>query len=107
MVYAFWATLALVVATGLVLTGGETPMQLAADTAAVESGDWSALIKASAGESPDQGDTGLRHTAEEVHSVAANLLLLLAALHVAGVLVESRALRRNLVAPMLLGKRRK
>lgn len=107
MVYAFWAALAVVIATGLVLTGGATPMQVAADQAAVASGDWSALIKESESESSGDEDTSLRHTAEEVHEVAANLLLFLAALHVAGVFVESRAMRRNLVKPMVLGDRRK
>jgi cytochrome b len=104
MVYAFWATLAAVTVTGLVLTGGATPMQVAADKAAVASGDWSALIAESEGESSEGEESGLRHTAEEIHEVAANLLLFLAALHVVGVIVESRALRRNLVAPMLLGE---
>lgn len=107
MVYAFWAALTVVIVTGLILTGGATPMQVAADKAAVASGDWSALIKESDGESSDDEETGLRHTAEEVHEVAANLLLLLAALHVFGVIAEGRAMRRNLVAPMLLGERRK
>jgi cytochrome b len=107
MVYAFWLTLASVIVTGLYLTGGATPMQVAADQAAVASGDWSALIKESDGESSEDEDKGLRHTAEEVHEVAANLLLFLAALHVAGVFVESRAMRRNLVKPMVLGDRRK
>lgn len=109
MVYAFWALLALMVATGLVMTGGATPMQVAADKAAVESGDWSALIDKSAEDKSEaEGeDNSLRHTAEEVHEVVSNLLLLLAALHLAGVIVESRALRRNLVAPMVLGERRK
>lgn len=106
MAYAFWAALTVVIGTGLVLTGGATPMQVAAEKAAVASGDWSALIKESDGESSDE-DKGLRHTAEEVHEVAANLLLFLAALHVAGVFVESRAMRRNLVKPMVLGDRRK
>ncbi len=106
MAYAFWACLALVTVTGLYMTGGATPMQVAAEKAAVASGDWSALIKESEGESSDE-DRGLRHTAEEVHEVVANLLLILAALHVAGVLVEARAMRRNLVAPMVLGHRRK
>jgi cytochrome b len=105
MAYAFWAALIVVIGTGLVLTGGATPMQVAAEKAAVASGDWSALIKESDGESSDE-DKGLRHTAEEVHEVAANLLLILAALHVAGVFVESRAMRRNLVKPMVLGDRR-
>jgi cytochrome b len=101
MVYAFWVTLGTVIATGLVLTGGATPMQVAFDKAAVASGDWSALIRT--GDSSDE-DTGLRHTAEEIHTMAANLLLVLAVLHVAGVAVESRATRRNLLAPMLVGK---
>jgi cytochrome b len=105
MVYAFWATLAVVVTTGLVLTGGATPMQVAAEKAAVASGDWSVLIKVD--ESRDEATPSSRHLVEEIHEVAASLLLVLAALHVAGVLVEGRALRRNLVAPMLLGDRRK
>ena len=102
MAYVLWASIATVIATGLVMTGGATPMQVAQDKAAVASGDWSALIKD--GDSSDEDDTGLRHTAEEIHEMAANLLLLLAVLHVAGVFVESRALQRNLLAPMLLGK---
>jgi cytochrome b len=106
MVYAFWAALLVVIGTGLFLTGGATPMQVAADQAAVASGDWSALIKNDGGESSDE-DKGRRKTVEGVHEVAANLLLFLAALHVAGVFVESRAMRRNLVKPMVLGDRRK
>ncbi|MFN3606174.1 MAG: hypothetical protein ACK4SS_03115, partial [Cypionkella sp.] len=39
--------------------------------------------------------------AEDVHEVAANLVLILALIHVAGVALESRALGRNLVRPML------
>jgi cytochrome b len=104
MAYAFWACLAVVTVTGLILTSGATPMQVAEEKAAVASGDWSALIKDSEAESPDEG---LRQTAEEVHEVVANLLLILAALHVAGVVLEARAMRRNLVAPMVLGQRRK
>lgn len=106
MAYGFWATLAAVTITGLIMTGGASPMKVARDKAAVASGDWSALIADSKAESSED-ETGLRHTAEEVHEVAANLLLFLAALHVAGVLLEGRAMRRNLVAPMLFGDRRK
>ena len=104
MVYAFWLMLVVVIGSGLVLTGGATPMQVATDKAAVASGDWSALIpKTGAGDS----ESPRRETVEEVHEVAANLLLILAALHVAGVFVESRAMRRSLLAPMVLGDRRK
>lgn len=103
MAYAFWATLAVVTVTGLIMTGGATPMQVAADKAAVASGDWSALIRE--GEGASDEDESFGKAAEEVHEVAANLLLILAALHVAGVVLESRAMRRNLVAAMLTGQR--
>jgi cytochrome b len=102
MAYAFWLCLSAVIATGLLMTGGATPMRVASDKAAVASGDWAALAAKSDSSS---GDTSLRHRAEEIHEVVANLMLLLALLHLAGVLVEGRAMRRNLVAPMLLGKR--
>ncbi len=39
----------------------------------------------------------------EIHEVFANLILLLAVLHIGGVLIESRALGRNLVRPMTIG----
>ncbi|WP_395542050.1 cytochrome b/b6 domain-containing protein [Neotabrizicola sp. sgz301269] len=103
MAYALWACLAVVIATGLVMTHGRTPMQVAADQAAVASGDWSALVKDGGGAEEDDG--ALRHLACEVHEVAANLILFLAFLHVAGVAMESRAMRRNLLAPMLTGLR--
>lgn len=106
MIYAFWASLAVVIATGLYATGGATPMQVAADNAAVASGDWSALIKEGDSESSKE-DSGLRDTILEVHKVAANLLLFLAALHIGGVIVESRVMRRNLLKPMTFGDRRK
>lgn len=102
MAYALWACLAATTATGLVMTQGRTPMQVAADQAAVDSGEWSALVK-DGDETAEDGALG--ELAEEVHEVTANLILLLAVLHVAGVVVESRALRRNLVAPMLSGLR--
>ncbi|AWD23079.1 cytochrome b/b6 domain-containing protein [Fuscovulum blasticum] len=103
MAYVLWALLAVVIATGLVMTGGRTPMQVAADQAAVASGDWSALVKP--GETgDDEGENeGWKDAAEEVHEVAANLILFLVLLHVAGVALESRAMGRNLVRPMLTG----
>lgn len=104
MIYAFWGCLVIVIATGLVMTGGRTPMQVAADQAAVASGDWSVLVTEDTGET---GETQGGQWIGEVHVVAANLILILAALHVAGVALESRAMRRNLVAPMLAGLRGK
>lgn len=103
MAYALWAAIAVTTVTGLIMTGGATPMQVAADRAAVDSGDWSALVKEDGGDGEEEG--GFRDLAEEVHEVTANLILFLVVLHVAGVAIESRATRRNLVAPMLTGSR--
>jgi cytochrome b len=104
MSYALWGALAVVIATGLVMTSGQTPMQVAENKAAVAEGNWAVLVVEG-----DEGDAGkelwFRDLAEEVHEVAANLILVLAALHVAGVAVESLAMRRNLVVPMLAGFR--
>jgi len=102
MIYGFWISLAAVIATGLVMTGGATPMQVAADKAAVASGDWAALVRKDSGGE----DSAFKEAAEEVHEVAAYLLLILAALHVAGVFIEGSLMRRDLLAPMLLGARK-
>lgn len=99
MAYALWATLAAVIATGILMTAGG-PGDEALMRAAVERDDWSVLT----GAAPWVGDEAAE-VLEEVHEVAANLLLLLAALHVAGVAVESRALRTNLVRAMLPWRR--
>lgn len=102
MAYALWATLAALMMTGLVMTGGATPMQIDDQRAAVAAGDWSVLVKES--DDDDSHKPGpWKKTAKEVHEVAGNLILFLVALHIAGVVLESRAMRRNLVKPMLLG----
>ncbi|WP_028030014.1 cytochrome b/b6 domain-containing protein [Gemmobacter nectariphilus] len=101
MVYALWASLAVVTVTGLIMTDGQSPVTIAEQKAAVAAGDWSMLAK-SAGKEDDEG--GLSEAAGELHEGAANLMLILAMIHVAGVVVESRALRRNLVRPMVTGR---
>ncbi|WP_062561374.1 cytochrome b/b6 domain-containing protein [Paracoccus aminovorans] len=103
MVYALWLGLIVVIATGLVMTGGKTPITIAEERAAVAAGDWSVLVKDDAAGDDRPQDTKL---VEEVHEIAANLLLFLAVLHVLGVAAESRALGRNLVRPMIRGKDR-
>jgi cytochrome b len=102
VIYAFWALLLVVTVTGLMMTGGQTPMQVARDKAAVASGDWSVLVT----EEDEGGESRFGDLAEEAHEVAANLILLLAVLHIAGVVIESRAMGRNLVAAMIAGRRR-
>ncbi|MEY8841259.1 cytochrome b/b6 domain-containing protein [Cribrihabitans sp. XS_ASV171] len=107
MAYALWACLAIVTVTGLVMTDAKSPVTIAEEKAAVAAGDWSVLAKDadSHDNDADEDEEGIGELAEEVHETCANLLLILAALHVAGVAVESRALGRNLLRPMLIGKR--
>ena len=102
MVYALWGLLMVVSVTGLVMTGGKSPITIAEEKSAVAAGDWSVLVTEESDGADD--DEGTAHLAKEVHEVAANLILILALVHVAGVAVESRALRRNLVRPMIKGR---
>ena len=95
MAYVMWAALAVVIGTGIAMTG-TGPFGAMERKAAVETEDWSTL---DLGESKGEAGEALK----EVHEVAGNLLLILAALHVGGVVIESRAMRRNLVRPMLGG----
>lgn len=98
MAYVMWAALAVVIGTGIAMTG-TGPFGAIERKAALETQDWSTLdLGESRGEEGEQ--------LKEVHEVAGNLLLVLAALHVGGVAVESLAMRRNLVRPMLGGARR-
>lgn len=105
MAYALWACLAVIIGSGLMMTGA-SPIKQAELEAAVAAGDWSVLVEEDgdsdeSSKGDDQGEVW-----KEVHEVAANLILLLALLHVAGVVVESRVMRRNLVRPMIIGSRR-
>ncbi|MCY1745185.1 MULTISPECIES: cytochrome b/b6 domain-containing protein [Ensifer] len=106
MIYALWACLTLVIVTGLFMTGGKSPVTLAEERAAIAAGDWSVLAKP-VSESNDGTSRFYIRVAGEVHELAANLLLILAFVHVGGVFVESRALGRNLIRPMIAGKRRR
>lgn len=101
MAYALWALLAVTLATGLIMTQGDSPVTIAEDKAAVAAGDWSVLVRGGDDDADGDAEDGLSEVMEEVHELAANLILVLALLHVAGVIVEGRVLRRNLVRPMI------
>jgi len=105
MVYAFWAMLCVVIASGLVMTDGVSPMRIADQQAAVAAGDWSVLVTEDDGAEDGNSGEEAGEWIKEMHEIAANLLLLLAVLHVAAVVLETRAMRRNLVAPMIIGRR--
>lgn len=101
MAYALWAVLAVLIATGIVMTGSG-PIGVMEAEAAAASGDWAAL----AAHRPLFG-RDVAEAAEAVHEVAGTLILVLAGLHLLGVAVESRAMRRDLVGAMLFGARRR
>lgn len=104
MVYALWACLVVVTATGLVMTDAKSPLRIAEEKAAVAAGDWSVLVREDGEDHDDDHEGKGGDRVEEIHEMAANLVLILAAIHVAGVAVESRALGRNLVRPMIGGR---
>lgn len=104
MVYALWATMAVVIASGLAMTGFPPKAQdeavrpppsavhgVARDEAREERGE--------GGEQEGEEES----LAEEIHELSANLLLGLAVLHVAGVIFEVRRSGRRIVTAMIDG----
>jgi cytochrome b len=111
MVYALWGSLVVVIATGIGMTGspfdrvaqGES-MQYVSEDAVGRTETLRADRQerdSDREEDEDRGDGIL----EEIHEIFANLLLLLAALHVGGVALESRLSGRNLAREMVTGQR--
>jgi cytochrome b len=97
MAYALWAMLAIVVVTGIAMKGD--PFAPMSDTGQLR---WEQHEDTEDHDREDDGEELL----EEVHELAANLLLVLSVLHVGGVIFESRRIGRNLVGPMTWRARR-
>jgi cytochrome b len=99
MAYALWGMLAVVALTGVAMQAD--PFPEGEQSAAAYDQPWEAHEddEDDAGGGEQEGNEVL----EEVHEIAANILLILAALHVAGVAFESRRLGINLVRPMIGG----
>jgi cytochrome b len=96
MVYALWAALAVTVGTGIAMDQAR-PAARAGIVAVAEAGHDE--------EGEDQEREGEGESVfEEVHEVAANLLFLLAALHIAGVVFETRRSGGGLVRAMVTGR---
>ncbi|MDB5660074.1 MAG: hypothetical protein JWS10_2689 [Cypionkella sp.] len=100
MAYALWACIGIMVATGLSMSGAN-PFAVAARQAIIDQGDWSQLVKTG-----DAGEDEADGWVKDVHETTANLILLLVALHIGGVVVESMIMRHNLVPAMLMGRRK-
>lgn len=93
MVYALWATLAGVIVTGIALRRTEVP--------SVTLPGAQIVATSYLGTMGEDGEDLL----EEVHEAAANLLFVLAALHVAGVAFETRRSGVGVVRAMVGGPR--
>ncbi len=98
MVYAIWASLLVMIGTGVAMVG--LPTMPTQERASVEAEAKDA--KDEARESEDREDE--EGIAGEIHEGAANLLYGLILLHIAGVVFESRRQRRNLALAMLPGQ---
>ncbi|WP_416897317.1 MAG: cytochrome b/b6 domain-containing protein [Minwuia sp.] len=90
MVYALWGMLVAVSVTGLAMESAPFP----------DNGTYTASHREEGGDE-QEGEEML----EEVHEATANILLLLAALHVGGVVLESRLSGVNLARQMVTGRR--
>ncbi|MGH1560348.1 cytochrome b/b6 domain-containing protein [Caulobacter segnis] len=101
MVYALWTTMAVVIASGVAMTGfppkahGEHAATTAARLSEADEADGTGARARPARRGEREG------VAEEVHELAANLLLGLAVLHLAGVAFEVRRRGRQVVTAMI------
>jgi cytochrome b len=104
MVYALWGTLATVVATGVAMDGGKA---LAGQSVEFRTTHGGPAVYERAYEPRERGgESDGEEMLEEIHEVAANLLFLLAGLHVAGVAFETSRGEHGLVRAMITGRRR-
>lgn len=117
MVYALWASLAVVIGSGIAMSGlpgASTPPAEAASTAQRSGPD---TAEAGEGrksrEGDEKGEGGEREAGEggelmeEIHEVSANLLFGLAGLHLLGVAFETRRSGRGILISMLPSRPRR
>lgn len=107
MVYAIWSCLLVIIATGIAMAGlpgtpKETPSP-AAPVAETQSANVEA--REDEGREEGEGEEGEEGPFGEIHEIAANLLYVLIALHLAGVVFETRRSGRQVVTAMLPGRR--
>jgi cytochrome b len=106
MAYALWGTLLVVSVTGIAMAGSPfAPRPVDAEARIEGDADRAGEYAGRGGQDDERGEGGGEEVLEEIHEVAANLLLVLAAFHVGGVALESRLAGRNLAREMVTGKR--
>lgn len=102
MVYAIWATLGVVIASGVAMSG-------LPPTTSAKPVRSSVVATYESHDANDQDDGGEREEAEgplaELHEAAVNLLYILIVLHVAGVIFETRRSGRQILMAILPTRR--
>lgn len=108
MVYALWCSLLLVLLTGVAMDRGRLGERGSTDRAVEQS---AVLIAPAYANDEDRHDREGEREGEreegilgEIHEFAANLLLILAGLHILGVALESKRRGENLARSMLTGR---
>jgi len=105
MAYAIWGCLAVIIATGMAMAPpSAAPWANLEDKEHVEAGvQASTPVAAEREEGRETGESGEGEEGPltEIHEVAVNLLYLLIALHLAGVIFETRRSGRQIVTAML------
>lgn len=103
MAYSIWATLLVIIGTGIGMAGLPGAVRPVARTELV-----TGAVSDAGDEAHEHGEFGEREEGPlgEVHEGAANLLYLLILLHLAGVVFETRRSGGKLVAAMLPGQPR-
>lgn len=108
MVYALWGTMAVVIGTGIAMTLAPPPAEAAPALASAsstrhEQAEHGDDADEERGEAEGEGEEGEDGPLGEIHETAANLLLVLAALHLLGVAFETRRSGRQIVTAMITG----
>lgn len=115
MAYAIWATLAVIVASGIAMAGlpKSVPLNSFTSQSALDSSETNARAgddrdeyreeSENGGEGEEEGEG--EEALEEVHEAAVNLLYVLILLHIAGVVFETRRSGRQIVLAMIPGWR--
>ena len=105
MVYAIWSMLGVIIASGIAMAG---PPSTAFLDRAERSGEISQKVVVERrdhdADEATEGAEGEENVWEEVHETAVNLLYILIALHIAGVVFETRRSGREILLAMLPGR---
>ena len=102
MAYAVWACLGVIVATGVAMSGPPPTNPGAAEP----DREYSAAVSSQYEEEGNEENES-EEVLEEVHEIAVDVLYALIALHLLGVLFETRRSGREVIGAMLPGGNRK